>query len=122
MNLFELHDVLPHDELTICESIMDADPELKGLIAQQLTKPIMTARKQALSSFVPKLKAWAKTALATTSKTDSNYNFIVKVLNNPETVANQLVNSLSSRGNNTPVDNEKMSARNNWVRPANRNR
>lgn len=119
MNLLELHNMLTPDEILLGEGLMDSDPELRGLISSQLTKPLLNARKQAITTIVPKLRGWAQKAMDSTSRTHTDYQFIQKVLNNTETVANQLVDSLNSRKSSTaqvaPSDS-KSSIQNTWIR------
>ena len=109
MNLFELHDILSMDDLALCESVLDADPELRGLIDQQLTKPfqqqLASVKSQIVQTFVPKLKAWADEAIQTAKEGDGSYKFITKVLNNPETIAKQLLNTLTKQSKD-PIGEE----------------
>ncbi|MFY0656158.1 MAG: hypothetical protein JXR12_05200 [Neptunomonas phycophila] len=103
MKLVELHEqnILTDQELdTLYESVAATNPELKELIAKQLALPFQKEKKNIISNFIPKLKAWAMDAMNKESDTD----FVSKVLNNPELVAKQLLNNISSRSNNEQAD------------------
>jgi hypothetical protein len=107
MKLFELQEqnLLTDSELdALYEGVAASNPELQKLIATQLAKPFNKTKQDIISSFVPKLKAWAMDAMNKESDTE----FVSKVLNNPEIVAKQLMDNISSRSKQ--VDNETIAA------------
>lgn len=103
MKLFELQEqqLLTNDELdALYEGVAATNPELKELIATQLAQPFNKVKQDLLSKFVPKLKAWAMDAMNKESDTE----FVSKVLNNPEIVATQLMDNISSRNKQTDTE------------------
>ena len=96
MKLFELHEqqILSDKEFDVLyEGVAAGNPELKELIATQLAQPFNKTKQDIISKFIPKLKAWAMDAMNKESDTE----FVSKVLNNPEIVAKQLLDNISSR-------------------------